>query len=66
MGMFLLGVWFVRSGVMEDTAKHLAFFRKLALYGLPVGIGLGLLTASSRCRTRRAIATTAGASRADS
>ncbi|MEO8804741.1 MAG: DUF418 domain-containing protein [Burkholderiaceae bacterium] len=44
VSMFLLGVWFVRSGVMEDTAKHLALFRKLALYGLPVGIGLGLLT----------------------
>lgn len=44
VSMFLIGVWFVRSGVMEDTAKHLAFFRKLALYGLPVGIGLGLLT----------------------
>ena len=42
--MFLLGVWFVRSGVMEDTATHLAFFRKLALYALPVGIGIGLLT----------------------
>jgi len=44
VGMFLLGVWFVRSGVMADTASHLAFFRKLALYGLPIGIGLGLLT----------------------
>ena len=44
MSMFLLGVWFVRSGVMENTGAHLAFFRKLALYGLPVGIGLGLLT----------------------
>ena len=44
MSMFLLGVWFVRSGVMEDTAAHLSFFRKLALYGLPAGIGLGLLT----------------------
>ncbi len=44
VSMFLLGVWFVRSGVMEDTAKYLVFFRKLALYGLPVGIGLGLLT----------------------
>ncbi len=44
VSMFLLGVWLVRSGVMEDSAKHLAFFRKLALYGLPVGIGLGLLT----------------------
>jgi uncharacterized membrane protein YeiB len=44
VGMFLLGVWFVRSGVMEQPAKHLAFFRKMALWGLPVGIGLGLLT----------------------
>ena len=43
IGMFLLGVWFVRSGVMENTAAHLAFFRKLAWIGLPVGIGLGLL-----------------------
>lgn len=44
VSMFLLGVWFVRSGVMEDTARHLAFFRKLALVGLPLGIGLGLLS----------------------
>jgi uncharacterized protein len=44
VGMFLIGVWLVRSGVMEDSANHLAFFRKLALYGLPLGIGLGLLT----------------------
>ena len=44
VGMFLLGVWFVRSGVMENSEHHLAFFRKLALYGLPIGIGLGLLT----------------------
>ena len=43
VGMFLLGVWFVRSGVMENTAAHLPFFRKLALVGLPVGIGLGVL-----------------------
>ena len=44
VGMFLMGMWFVRSGVMEDTAKHLPFFHKLALYGLPVGIGLGVLS----------------------
>ena len=44
VSMFLLGVWFVRSGVMQDTAMHLALFHKLALYGLPAGIGLGLLT----------------------
>jgi uncharacterized membrane protein YeiB len=42
MGMFLLGVWFVRSGVMEDTGAHLPFFRKLAMVGLPIGIAIGL------------------------
>ena len=42
--MFLLGVWFVRSGVMENTAQHLDFFRKLALFGLPVGIGVGVVS----------------------
>jgi uncharacterized membrane protein YeiB len=41
--MFLLGTWFVRSGVMEDTAAHLALFRRLALYALPIGIAIGLL-----------------------
>lgn len=43
LGMFLIGSWFVRSGVMENTAAHLPLFRKLALYGLPIGIGMGLL-----------------------
>jgi len=42
MGMFLLGVWFVRSGVMANTGAHLPLFRKLALLGLPIGISLGL------------------------
>jgi uncharacterized membrane protein YeiB len=43
VAMFLLGTWFVRSGVMEDAGAHLPFFRRLAVYGLPAGIGLGLL-----------------------
>lgn len=43
VGMFLLGYWFVRTGIMENTRAHLPLFRKLALYGLPLGIGLGLL-----------------------
>ncbi len=43
IGMFLLGVWFVRSGVMENPGAHLPFFKKLMVYGLPIGIGLGLL-----------------------
>jgi len=40
--MFLLGIGFVRSGVMENAREHLPLFRKLALWGLPIGIGLGL------------------------
>lgn len=43
LAMFLIGSWFVRSGVMENTQAHLPLFRKLALYGLPIGIGLGLV-----------------------
>lgn len=42
MGMFLIGFWFVRSGVMQNPSAHLPLFRKLAKYGLTSGIGLGL------------------------
>ena len=44
VAMFLLGTGFVRSGVMAEPEKHLPFFRKLAWYGLPTGIGLGLVS----------------------
>nr|WP_315485904.1 DUF418 domain-containing protein [uncultured Undibacterium sp.] len=40
--MFLIGFWFVRSGIMDNTKAHLPMFRKLALFGLPIGIGLGI------------------------
>jgi uncharacterized protein len=43
IGMFLIGTWFVRSGIMERAQAHLPLFRKLAMFGLPVGIGMGLL-----------------------
>jgi len=43
VAMFLLGVWFVRSGVMENAQAHLALFEKIVLYGIPLGVGLGLL-----------------------
>jgi len=45
IGMFLLGMWFVRSGVMDNTRAHLPLFRRMALLGLPLGIGLSLLGA---------------------
>ncbi len=44
IGMFLLGMWFVRSGIMENTGAHLDLFRKMAYIGLPVGVGLGVLS----------------------
>ncbi len=41
--MFLLGMWFVRAGIMENTGAHLELFRKLAYIGLPVGLGLSII-----------------------
>ena len=43
IAMFLIGTWFVRAGIMEKAQAHLPLFRKLAMFGLPVGIGMGLL-----------------------
>ncbi len=43
IGVFLVGGWFVRSGVMDNTGAHLPLFRQLAFRALPLGIGLGLL-----------------------
>jgi len=42
IGMFLLGTWFIRSGVMENTGAHLPLFRKFAFILLPLGIGMGV------------------------
>jgi hypothetical protein len=42
IGMFLLGYWFVRSGIMEHTRDHLPLFRKMALIGIPLGVGMGI------------------------
>lgn len=42
IAVFLIGYWFVRSGVMENTAQYLPLFKRLAFIALPLGIGLGL------------------------
>jgi uncharacterized protein len=44
IGMFMLGYWFVRTGIMEHPEQHLPLFRKLATYALPLGIGLGIVS----------------------
>jgi uncharacterized membrane protein YeiB len=46
LGMFLIGAWFVQSGVMTDTAGHLPVFRKMAWVGLPTGLGISLLSSA--------------------
>ena len=43
VGMFLLGYWFVRKGIMEHPEQHLPLFRKMAMVGIPVGVGLGIV-----------------------
>ena len=45
LGVFLLGAWFIRSGVMADPASHLRLFRQLAWIGIPLGIGLSVVGA---------------------
>ena len=40
--MFLIGVWFVRAGVVANAAAHLPLLRRLAVGGIVGGIGLGL------------------------
>lgn len=43
IGMFLIGTWFVRAGIMERAQAHLPLFRRLALFGIPLGVGMGLI-----------------------
>ncbi len=42
VAMFLIGTWFIRSGVMANTGAHLPMFRRLAFIGLPLGIAMGV------------------------
>lgn len=45
LGVFLLGAWFIRSGVMAEPAAHLKLFRWMAWVGIPLGVGLSLVAA---------------------
>ena len=40
IGVFMIGVWLVRSGRMHDVAAQRAFFARLALYAIPAGLAL--------------------------
>ena len=43
LGYFLLGAWFLRSGVFADSGQHLRFFRRMMAIGLVAGLLLSLL-----------------------
>jgi uncharacterized membrane protein YeiB len=46
IALFLLGVWFVRAEVITKAQENLGLFRKIALFGLPIGLGLSLAASS--------------------
>jgi uncharacterized membrane protein YeiB len=43
MAVFLIGFWFIRSGVMRNVQAHLPLFRKLAFLALPAGVLLSVV-----------------------
>jgi uncharacterized protein len=47
LGVFLIGAWFMRSGVIRDSAAHLDLFRHLRNLGLGIGLPLMLWSAWS-------------------
>lgn len=40
IGVFMIGIWLVRSGRMHDVAAQRAFFARLALFSVPAGLAL--------------------------
>ncbi|MCC2957133.1 DUF418 domain-containing protein [Massilia sp. IC2-477] len=42
VGVFLVGVWCVRSGMVTEPVRWQSLLRRLAWIGLPLGIGVGL------------------------
>ena len=40
--MFMIGFWFVRSGVVSNLRGHLPMFRRLLSWTLPLGLGITL------------------------
>ena len=45
LGVFLIGAWFLRSGVIRDSSAHLPLFRRLRNLGFGVGLPLMLWSA---------------------
>ena len=43
LAMFLIGFWYVRSGIVGDLRRHLPLFRRLAAWTLPLGLAMTLV-----------------------
>lgn len=43
---FLMGVWFVRANIITRAKEHLPLFKKLAMFGLPLGLGVSVLAST--------------------
>lgn len=48
LGLFLLGLWTARSGVLTDGERWRPFLRKVVLWCLPIGLLLSLVQGSRR------------------
>ncbi|WMW82019.1 DUF418 domain-containing protein [Undibacterium cyanobacteriorum] len=46
IALFLMGVWFVRANVITRAKEHLPLFKKLAAWGLPLGLGVSVAASS--------------------
>lgn len=42
LAMFLIGFWYVRSGIVGDLRRHLGLFKRLAAWALPLGLAMTL------------------------
>lgn len=54
LGLFLLGGWFIQSGMMVQPQRHLPAFRKLAVVGMLVGGALSIVSSLVALRPQEA------------
>lgn len=46
LGLFLLGLWTARRGIVFDIPRHRSLLRRLAIVCIPVGLALSVISAS--------------------
>jgi len=56
LGLFLLGGWFIQSGMIVQPQRHLPAFRKLAVIGVVVGGALSIAASLVALRPQEAVA----------